>query len=229
MNCLIVDDNKMARSVLKHQVNDIAFLNLVAECEDVMQATNIMNKEKIDLLLLDVQMPKISGIDFLKSVTKRPYVILITSRPEFAVEAFEYNVIDYIVKPVIESRLIKAIMRVKEIHDSNSKTIKSDKEYFFFREKGVLSKLRIIDILYIQAMGDYIIINTPDKKHTIHYTLSAIEKELPPEKFLRVHRSYIAALDKIDTVENGTVYINQTHIPVSDTQRSALMTRLNLL
>ena len=154
MNCLIVDDNKMARTVLKHQVEEIDFLNLVGECENVMQATNIMNHEKIDLLLLDVQMPKISGIDFLKSVTKRPLVILITSRPEFAIEAFEYNVVDYILKPVKEDRFIKAIMRVKEVFDSNSKEVKSDKEYFFFREKGVATKLKISDILYIQAMGD---------------------------------------------------------------------------
>ena len=229
MNCLIVDDNKMARTVLKNQVKEIEFLNLVGECENVMQATNIMNHEKIDLLLLDVQMPKISGIDFLKSVTKRPLVILITSRPEFAIEAFEYNVVDYILKPVKEDRFIKAIMRVKEVFDSNSKEVKSDKEYFFFREKGVATKLKISDILYIQAMGDYINIHTPEKKHTIHYTLTAIENELPKEKFLRVHRSYIISIDKVDTVEDGTAYIYQTNIPVGDTHRSALMKKLNLI
>lgn len=229
MNCVIVDDNKMARTVLKHQVGNISFLNLVAECENVMQVTNILSKEKIDLLLLDVQMPEISGIDFLKSVAKRPLVILISSRPEYAIEAFEHNVVDYLLKPVKEDRFIKAALRVKEIYDSNSKTIKSDKEYFFFREKGFSSKLLIRDILYVQAMGDYVTIHTPEKKHTIHYTLNAMEKELTSEKFMRVHRSYIVALDKIDTVEGGTAYIFQNNIPIGDIHRSGLMKRLNLL
>ena len=229
MNCLIVDDNKMARSVLRHQINEVDFLNLVAECEDVMQATDILNKEKIDLMLLDVQMPEISGIDFLKNTPQRPHVILITSRPEYAIEAFEYNVVDYILKPVMEDRLMKALLRVKEIYERSSKTFNQEKEYFFFREKGVISKLMISDILYIQALGDYITIQTHDKKHVIHYTLTAIEKELPAEKFLRVHRSYIAALNKIETLESGTAYIQQYNIPVSDKQYSTLMTRLNLL
>lgn len=229
MNCLIVDDNKMARSVLKYMVNNIEFLHLVDECENAIQATNIMNKQKIDLLLLDVQMPKISGIDFLKSLNNRPLVILITSNPEFALEAFEYNVIDYILKPVKEDRFIKAILRVKELHTTLSKTAKSEKEYFFFREKGIAKKLKISDILYIQAMGDYINIHARDKKHTIHYTLNAIEKELPSDKFMRIHRSYIVALDKIDTVEDSTTYISNNHIPVSDLHRSGLMGRLNLL
>jgi two-component system, LytTR family, response regulator len=229
MKCLIVDDSKMARTVLKHQIKNIDFLDLVGECEDALEATNFMNKEKIDLLLLDVQMPKISGLEFLKSIPNRPLVILITSRPEFAVEAFEFNVVDYILKPVKEERFIKAVLRVKEIHDSLSGTIKADKEYFFFKEKGVASKLKISDILYIQAMGDYINIHTMDKKYTIHYTLSAIAKELSPDKFMRIHRSYIVALDRIDTVEDGTTYICQSHIPVSDMHRSTLMGRLNLL
>jgi DNA-binding LytR/AlgR family response regulator len=229
MNCLIVDDNKMARTVLKEKVNDIDFLNLAGECENVIQATSVMDKENIDLILLDVQMPKISGIDFLKSMTKRPLVILITSRPEFALDAFEFNVVDYILKPVKEDRFMKAILRAKEVFDSNSRSIKSDKEYFFFREKGVVFKIRISDILYIQAMGDYINIQLPDKKHTIHNTLTAIERELPEDKFIRVHRSYIVSIDKIDTVEDGTAYIYQTNIPVSDSHRSSLMTRLNLL
>lgn len=229
MNCLIVDDNRLARTVLRQQIMNIKFLNLVAECEDAVDAINILNKEKIDLLLLDIQMPKMSGIDFLKSVTKRPLVILITARPEFAVEAFEYNVVDYILKPVKEDRFIKAIMRVKEIHDSFSKPIKMDKEFFFFREKGVASKLKLSDILYIQAMGDYVTIHTADKKHTIHHTLSAIEKELPEDKFLRIHRSYIVALDKIDTIEDGTAYIYQSNIPIGESHRSKLMVLLNLL
>lgn len=229
MNCLIVDDNKMARTVLRHQVEAIKYLNLAGECEDAMQAANFIKKEKIDLMLLDVQMPDMSGIDFLKMVKNRPLVILITSRPEYAVDAFEHNVVDYILKPVREDRFVKSILRAKEIHESNSRSLKTEREYFFFREKGVSSKILFHDILYVQAMGDYVTIYTSQKRWTVHYTLSAIEKELPAEKFMRVHRSYIAALDKIDTVEGGSVSIFQNVVPVSDHQRSLLMTRLNQL
>ncbi len=229
MNCIIVDDNKMARTVLKHFVREIDFLNLVGEYENVMQATSMLSIEKIDLLLLDVEMPKMSGIDFLKSVTNHPLTILITANPNYAVEAFEYNVVDFLVKPVKEDRFLKAVFRAKEIFDSNSKPLEIDKEYFFIREKGISTKLLIADILYIQALGDYITIYTNDKKCTIHYTLSAIEKELPSAKFMRVHRSYIVALDKVDTVETGTLFIKKHPIPIGDTQHSALMKRLNLL
>ncbi len=229
MNCLIVDDNKMARTVLSHQIEDINFLKLVGECEDVMQATSILNAEKIDLLFLDIQMPKMSGMDFLRNVPNLPMVILISSRPEYALEAFEFNVIDYIIKPLKADRFLKAIMKAKDVYDNNTNQLPLEKEYFFFREKGVASKLKFEDIQYIQANGDYITIYSESQNYTIHSTMNAIEKELPSSKFLRVHRSYIIALDKIETVEDNSAYINKKNIPIGDKQKSSLMERINLL
>jgi len=214
---------------VRQMVKDIKFLNLVGECENPMEAINLLDTEKVDLMLLDVEMPKMSGIDFLKSTTKRPLVILITAKPSYAVEAFEYNVADFIVKPVREDRFIKAINRAKEVFESTNQTVEVTKEYFFIREKGVSSKLMTSDILYIQALGDYVTIYTTQKKFTIHYTLTGIEKELPAQKFMRVHRSYIVALDKIETVEDGTAFIDQNAVPVGDSQRTELLKRLNLL
>lgn len=219
----------MARTVLSHQIEDIAFLNLVGECENVMQATSVLNSEKIDILFLDIEMPKISGIDFLRNVSNLPMVVLISSRPEYALEAFEYNVIDYIIKPLKADRFLKAIMKAKEIYDKKNNLSTAEKEYFFFREKGVASKLKFEDIYYIQANGDYITIFTNAKNYTIHSTMNSIEKELPTDKFLRVHRSYIIALDKIETVEDNTAYINKKNIPIGDKQKSSLMERINLL
>lgn len=229
MNCLIVDDNKIARTVLKHLISDLEFLNLMGECENILQATNILNKESIDLILLDVEMPKITGLEFLKSQPNHPLIILISSKPDYALEAFEYNVVDFILKPVKEDRFLKAIYRAKETFDSNHLQMQFEKEYFFIKEKGKSSKLMIQDILFIQALGDYVTITTASRKYTIHYTLSAIEKELPSNKFMRIHRSYVVALDKIDSLEEGTVYIFQTPIPVGDTQRPLLAKKLNLL
>lgn len=229
MNCLIVDDNKMARAALKHLVSGLGFLYLVADCENIMEASNILSRQKVDLILLDVEMPKISGIEFLKTVPNHPLVILITAKPEYAVEAFEHNVVDFLVKPVKEDRFLKAIYRAKEVFESNSKMVEINKEFFFIREKGISTKLIIADILYIQALGDYVNIHTPGKRYTIHYTLSAIEKELPATRFMRVHRSYLVALDKIEAVEEGTAFIYQNPIPVGDNQRAELMKKLNLL
>lgn len=219
----------MARTALRHLVKDISFLELKGECGSIAEATSVLAEETIDLLLMDVEMPKVSGLDFLKSVQNHPLVVLITSKADYAVQAFEYNVVDFLLKPVKEDRFLKAVYRAKEIFESTANVAEVNREYFFIREKGVSSKLVIADILYIQALGDYVTIHTPQKKYTVHYTLSAIEKELPSAKFMRVHRSYLVALDKIDTVEEGTAFVFQNPIPVGDAQRSELMKRLNLL
>lgn len=229
MNCLIVDDNPVARVVLKQMVAGLDFLSFAGECGTIREAANILDKEKVDLILLDVEMPGISGIDFLKNMPRHPLVILITSQPAYAVEAFEYNIVDFLLKPLKEERFLKAVYRARENFESRNKTVEADKEYFFIKEKGISSKLVIADILYIQALGDYINIHTPAKKHTLHYSISAIEKKLPASKFMRVHRSYILALDKVDTVEEGTAFVYQNPIPVGDNQRSELMKRLNIL
>lgn len=229
MNCLIVDDSKIARTALKHLVKGFGFLTLAGECESIAEATELMSHQRIDLLLLDVEMPRITGLEFLKSIPSHPLVILITARPEYAVEAFELNVVDFLVKPVKEDRFLKAIQRAREIHESNNRQVEMGKEFFFIREKGVSSKLLVNDILYIQALGDYVNIYTPNKRYTIHYTLSAIEKELPASRFMRIHRSYLVAIDKIESVEDGSALVYQTPVPIGDAQRAELMKRLNLL
>lgn len=229
MNCIIVDDNKLERVMLRHLISSIDSLVIKGECENIMQVIEILNKEKIDLLLLDIEMPEMTGIDFLKNINKRPLVILITAKPRYAVDAFEYNVVDFIVKPVKQDRLLKAIIRAKEILESVNNTLETTKDYFFIKGKGAHFKLLFSDILYMQALGDYVNVFTLNKKYTINYTLSAIEAELPAGKFMRVHRSYIAAVDKIDSIEEGTAYINQQPIPIANSQKAALNKLLNLL
>jgi DNA-binding LytR/AlgR family response regulator len=177
-----------------------------------------------------VEMPEMSGIELLKSLEKRPIAILITAKRDYAVEGFELNVADYIVKPVTLPRLITAVSRAKEIFDSrNSKVEKTDKDFIFIRDKGVLTKLKLEDILFIQALGSYVTIHTPDKNHTIHLTLMAIEEKLPAEKFYRLHRSYIIALNKVDTVEQETAYIGKNPIPIGEQFKKALLEKLNLI
>ena len=230
MNCIIVDDNKMARTVVREMLSQFDYLKLIAECEDPIQAINIMKKETIDLIFLDVEMPKMTGLEFLKSLEKRPLIILITAKTDYAVEAFEYNVVDYLVTPIKEERFIKALNRAQELFESSQNTIEiSNKDFIFIRDKNILTKIKTSDIFYIQALGDYVTIHTSAKKYTVRLNLRIAESKLPPERFVRVHRSYIVAIDKVDSMEENTVYVDKTPIPVGDMYRSAFLKKLNLL
>jgi len=230
MNCLIVDDHKMARTSLKNLISQVDILTLKHECSSAVEAYNILKQEEIDLVFLDVEMPEMSGIELLKNLEKRPITILITAKEHYAVEGFELNVADYIVKPVTLPRLMTAVSRAKEIFDSrNSRVEKSDKEFIFIRDKGVLAKLKFDDILFIQALGSYVTIHTPEKNHTIHLTLMAIEEKLPSDKFYRLHRSYLVALNKIDKVEHETAYVGKNPIPIGEQYKKTLLEKLNLV
>ncbi len=230
MNCIIVDDNKLARAILNDLVSAYDSIDVIAECADTFEAKNVLDKEQVDLILLDVEMPKMTGLDFIKTLKNPPLIILVTAKEHYAVEAFEHNVVDYIVKPVNEQRLMKALDRAQEIFSSRTKTVESaDKDFMFIRDKGVLTKLKMDDILFIKALGDYVTIHTPAKNYTIHVNLRTIEEKLPAGKFFRLHRSYIIALDKVDTVEQDTVYISKNPIPIGEQQKPALLDRLNLI
>jgi two-component system LytT family response regulator len=231
MNCLIVDDNKMARTAMNQLASHVDHLHVAGECSSAMEAYNILQKEKIDLLLLDIEMPGMSGLELTRNLgKKRPVIIFTTVKKEYAVEAFELNVADYLIKPVHPARFIQAIEKAKEICDSNNREIQvSDTEFVFIRDTGILKRIRTEDILFLEAMGDYVKLNTPQKFHAIHTTLKALEEKLPGGKFMRVHRSYIVALDKIESIEDGTIIIQKNAIPVADAYRSALNNKLNLL
>jgi two-component system LytT family response regulator len=230
MNCIIVDDNKLMREMMKDLISAYESIHLVAECEDTFQAKNALDKHDVDLILLDIEMPKMSGLEFIKSLKNPPLIILVTAKENYAVEAYEYNVVDYLVKPVNESRFMKAISRAQEIFNAGKKQeITADPEFMFIREKGVITKLKTEDILFIKALGDYVTIHTPSKNYTIRINLRTIEDKLPGNKFFRLHRSYIVALNKIDTVEQETVFIQKHPVPIGEQQKQQLLEKLNLI
>ncbi|HEY4798799.1 MAG TPA: LytTR family DNA-binding domain-containing protein [Bacteroidia bacterium] len=230
MNCLIADDNKAARTALKHLVSQIDFLELKYECSSAVEAYNIMKKDPVDLLLLDVEMPEMTGLELLKNLEKRPVAILITSKREYAVEGFELNVADYILKPVTLPRLMAAVSKAKEIAESkNSQVENTDKDFIFIRDKGVLTKVKTDDILYVHALGDYVTIHTATKNHIVHITLGSLEQKLSKEKFYRLHRSYLVALNKIDSVEQETAFIQKQAIPIGEQYKKLLLAKLNLI
>jgi DNA-binding LytR/AlgR family response regulator len=231
MNALIIDDNKMARMTLKQLSERIDDLTIVAECPDAFEAYNLLITEPVDLLLLDIEMPGMSGLELTKNlVNKRPIIIFITSKREYAADAFDLNVADYIIKPVSGSRFIQAIDKAREILNSNKEEVNvKEDEFVFIRDSNIIRRLKLDNILFAEAMGDYVKLYTPEKFYAIHATLKAVEERLPASRFLRVHRSYLVAVNKIDSMEGGVLIINRKPIPVADAYRSALNKRMNII
>jgi DNA-binding LytR/AlgR family response regulator len=231
MKCIIVDDNKMARMALKQLVGQLPQLELVAECSDATDALSALNNAQIDLMLLDIEMPDMSGLELIKKLgINRPLIIFTTAKTDYAVEAFELSVVDYLVKPITLPRLKQAVEKVTETLESNKEEVKVEEQGFVFvKDNGVLKRISIEDIFFLEAMGDYVKVHTPQKFHVVHATLKSIEEKLPASKFIRVHRSYIVAINKIDYIQEGTISIGKTTIPVADTHKANLNKRLNLL
>ncbi len=228
MRCLIVDDEEMARKNLERLCNKIEGLEIVGICENGIQAISVLEDEKLDLLLLDIEMPDLTGIEMVKSLNNLPQIIFTTSRVDFALEAFEYDVTDYITKPITLPRLIKAINKVKARMQINN--TKSNEKEMFIRSEGKFIKIKYDEILYIETMDDYLVFNIEDgSKHIIHSSLKKMDEKLSDLHFLKVHRSYIINLKKINSIEDTHVVIQQKVIPVSRAHRPILMQKVNLL
>jgi len=231
MNILIVDDNKIARTTLKQMASQVKDISFAGECANAMEAYNLLLEQPVDLLLLDIEMPGMTGLELTKNLgAKGPVIIFTTSKKEYAAEAFELNVADYIVKPVTPARFIQAVDKAREVLQSRLEDYKiSNDEFLFIRDSNIVRKLKLDDILFAEAMGDYVKLHTFQKFFAIHTTLKAVEERLPASKFLRVHRSYIVAISKIDTIQDGTLVINGKPVPVADAYRSSLNKRMNIL
>lgn len=231
MKTLIVDDNIIARTTLKHLASKIEDLEVAGECANAIEAYNELNKQFIDLLLLDIEMPKISGVELTKNLNnKRPLIIFITSKQDYAVEAFELNVVDYLVKPIAPARFIQAIDKARELFESSHEEVNvTNEEFIFIRDSNIIRRLKVDDILFAEAMGDFVKLHTISKFFAIHSTLKSVEERLPSDKFIRVHRSYIIAINKIDTIQDGVLVLNGKPVPVADTYRALLNKKMNIL
>ena len=231
MNIIIVDDNKIARTTMKQLTSQVKDLAMVGECTNAMDAYNLLQEQAVDLILLDIEMPGMTGLELTKNLgNKKPIIIFTTSKKEYAAEAFELNVADYIVKPVTPARFIQAMDKAREILQSNKEQVKMDEdEFIFIRDSNIVRRLKLDDILFAEAMGDYVKLYTPQKFFAIHTTLKTVEERLPLTKFIRVHRSYIVAIARIDTIQDGGLVINGKPVPVADAYRAALNKMMNIL
>ena len=218
----------MSRKNLEHLCSKIEGLDIVAICENGIQAITELDKNPIDLLFLDIEMPDLTGMEMVKSLSNLPQIIFTTNRTEFALEAFEYDITDYITKPITLPRLIKAVNKAKSrLTSGKTPVIEND---MYIRTNGKLVKIKYEEIVFIETMDDYLIINTDDNsKHIIHSTLSKMDEKLKGKTFLKVHRSYIINLKKITSIEDTHVLVQKKIIPVSRAHRSVLMEKVNLL
>ena len=219
INCIIVDDEPLARSVIKKYLAKLPSLQLVKECSNAVETAAVLHENKIHLLFLDIKMPELSGIDLLKTLPNPPLVIITTAFSEYALEGYEYSVVDYLLKPIAFERFLKAVNKAikmigeKENRQTEDETF-TEKKYIFFHSDKAEHKIALSDILYIEGYGNFVKIHTTGKMLLVPATMLTVEEMVPPGKFARVHKSFIVQLDKIDKLEGNTLKIKDKRIPV---------------
>lgn len=227
---LIVDDNKVARVMLAEMLRKIENIELTGEFEDAPSAIATIKKNEIDILFLDVEMPGMSGIELLRVLPQRPLTILVTAKPGYAVEAFELNVVDYLVKPFAVARVIVAVERALELLEvKNTNVNQVGNDHIFIKDGKAIRKIFLQAILWLEAKGDYVKIVTQNGNFVIHATLRSLEEKLSGAEFVRIHRGYIIPVRKIDYIEDGVAYIQSTPLPVSENYKNELLKHLRLL
>ncbi len=227
---LIVDDNKVMRLMLSEMLKKIDGIEIAGECETAIDARSFLSRHTVDILLLDVEMPGMSGLELLKLLPEKPATILITAKTGYAIEAFELNVIDYIVKPVSIARIMLAIEKAKELLAmKNTQLNEVNREQIFIRDNKVIRKILLSEILWLESKGDYVKINTIEKQYIIHSTLKSMEDKLPAAEFVRIHRGFLIPVSKIDYIEDGVAFIMGTALPVSETYKNDLLKKLQLI
>lgn len=227
IRAIIIDDEPLARNVIREYAKKLPSLNIVGECSDAICAHQFMQNNLVDLLFLDINMPKLTGIEFLKTLKSAPLVIFTTAYSEYAIDGFELNVTDYLKKPFSFERFCKAYFRAEELislkHAATKADIIDKPSFLFIKSDKKTIKVNISDICYIEGLGDYIKLYLTDKKLVTNLSMKKIENLLPSEQFYRIHKSFIISLDKIDSIEGNMVKIINTKLPVGNSFRQDFM------
>jgi DNA-binding LytR/AlgR family response regulator len=217
-NCLIVEDEPLAAEILEDYIHQVPFLQLTAKCNDAIYALELLQKEKIDLIFLDIHLPKLKGLDFIKTLSEPPRIIITSAYPEYALQGYELNVIDYLLKPIEFNRFIMAVNKLKHINEverlNNISSTLPERPYLFFNVSKKKVKMFLDEILYIESLKEYIKVISKDKSILTKFQLGEIEDILNKNNFLRIHRSFIVAKDKIDAFSATDVEINGQQIPI---------------
>lgn len=206
LKCVICDDEPVARDILRQFVEDAPGLELARECSNALELMEFLKKNVVDLIFLDINMPKLSGIDFLRTQAVQPSVILTTAYPEFALEGYELNVIDYLLKPIAFPRFLQAVEKVRQVNEQKeiSFTVKAD---------GKSYRINASDILFVESKGDYLMIHQSDQKILVYMTMKKL-MELTQSRLIRVHKSFCVSMDFIDYIEGNIIHISEHEIPI---------------
>ncbi len=237
MKCIIIDDDYIVRKLIEGFVKKTRKLELLGSFENpVVALDKYANSDQIDLIFLDVEMPEMSGLELLENLKTEPRVIIISGKDKYAINAFDYDVTDYLLKPINYSRFYKAVERASEksgLVARDEEPRAESKEEIFVKESSSLIRIKFDDIRFIEARENYISLQTFEKRHLIHFTMKAIEKELPEGKFIRIHRSYFVNVDRIDSITGNQINVklkNETaRLPIGKSYKENLMSKLNLM
>ena len=239
INCLIIDDEPFARQGMEEYISDISFLNIVGKCENALKAHEALTVGNVDLMFLDIQMPRLTGLDFLKNLKNPPMAILTTAYPQYALESFALDVLDYLVKPIPFDRFLKAVNKAKELFDLKNKAQNepivqnmlisaenTEGGYFFVKNENKYEKIFFDDILYVEALQNYVTIHCKKERITTYLTFKAIEEYLPVDQFLKVQKSFIVSLPKIDSIEGSEIRIGAHRVPISRQFKDAVLEKI---
>ena len=230
LRCVAIDDEPLARECIVNYANEVHFLQMVGTGSNPVDLTRLLYEQEVDLIFLDIQMPFINGIDYLKMTQKLPMVIITTAYPSYALEGFQLDVLDYLVKPITFDRFFKAVAKAKDYHQLLSKSVATDTEpaadYFFIKCDYKYEKIYFNDILYIEAMQNYVTIYTNKGKYITLLYLKNIEENLDKQRFIRVHKSYLVSIPKIECIENNEIIIQSFRIPISRNYREEVIDKV---
>ena len=242
IRCLIVDDEPLALDVLEAYIDKIDDLELVDRLDNAIEAFNRLNRESVDLLFLDIQMPKLTGIELLRNISHPPKVIFTTAYRDYALQGYELDVVDYLLKPISFERFLRAVNKVYQTQEGNGKVATVDhhaapgslrepqpydEAFIYLKADKKMVKVLLSEILYIESLKDYIRVRTPDKTVTAYQRISYMEEKLPADRFMRIHRSYVIAKDKVDAYCTPWVEIAGKEIPIGRNYRSEVLKALN--
>lgn len=228
IRAVIVDDEPLALEILESFIEKIPEVELIGKCSNALEANNLLKETAVDLMFLDIQMPELSGIEFVKSLRNPPHIVFTTAYPDYALEGFELNAIDYLLKPIAFDRFLKAVNKATDRIKNESTDVED--EYFFVKADKKLVKINYSDILYIEGLKDYVIIKCNEGRVITLQTMKSLEEKLPDQMFMRVHRSYIINLESITAVEGNTIYINNKQdksVPIGKNYRDRLLENIN--
>jgi len=229
LRCIAVDDEPLALELLEDNISKVPYLQLIARCNNAMEAMKVLQQQSADLIFLDIQMPGLTGLQFIQSLSNRPMIILITAYEKFALEGYNLDVVDYLVKPVALDRFVKACNKAFELFQLKNRGKENDNEpapdYFFVNVDYSLLKVVLLDIKYIEGLKDYIKIHLKSSSKPIitRMSMKAMEEQLPASQFIRIHKSYIVSVAFITAIRKSSVFVEQLELPVSETYQEALM------